>query len=751
MRAATPPVARLAGLAGLAAFGAWQWGLMVSPGAAGRILLAFAAAGAAAELIVLGARRGRAARAALTAVAALGSVALALLAAGVPAQLLAPANWNELLAGIGQGVDALPSVTVPYTAADPWPRLVILAGGGLLVAFAVLAAFGAGGARGGHGRAARALPLAALVLLFVVPSVARDLPDPYLRGAGFAALVAVFLWLERVTPNSAARAGVLVAGAIGLGLLAAPLLDRETPILDVNDLAGSIAPARGTTFDWNHRYGPLDWPRDGREVLRIRAAHAAYWKAENLDGFDGLRWLHVRGVADEEPPAAFYTHPDWTQDVRVTVRALNSDQFIGAGSTLVVRDARAAPIAGGSPGTYNADTPLRSGDSYVARVYTPRPTARDLASGTIPRPHNVGGGLVGSPLYAYLTLALPGRGAPGSYTGRPEIAGPGEGNVAFPPFGRGGAPSRVLRGVVLGDGEAALRASPYAATYALARRLAAGTHTPYEYVRAVEGYLSKGFSYNETPPQRAVPLASFLTADRTGYCQQFSGAMALLLRMGGVPARVATGFAPGAYSRSRGEYVVRDDDAHSWVEAYFEPYGWVPFDPTPAAAPAASQASFGATGSAGTPDPRDTGAGRHPTRKPATAFSSGPDSGPGALPVLAVVVLAIAILAAVALALPGRRRRDGPPRDAHVVELERALRRTGRPAGQGTTLRALERRLAGLPGAAAYLRALSAHRFAVAAPPPTPAERRALRRALGRGLGLRGRARALWALPPRLH
>ena len=82
MRAATPPVARLAGLAGLAAFGAWQWGLMVSPGAAGRILLAFAAAGAAAGLIVLGARRGRAARAALTAVAALGSVALALLAAG---------------------------------------------------------------------------------------------------------------------------------------------------------------------------------------------------------------------------------------------------------------------------------------------------------------------------------------------------------------------------------------------------------------------------------------------------------------------------------------------------------------------------------------------------------------------------------------------------------------------------------------------------------------------------------------------
>ena len=628
---------------------------------------------------------------------------------------------------------------------------MILIGGGLLVAFAVLTAFGAVGSRSGRARAARALPLAALVLLFVVPSVARELPDPFLRGAGFAALVAAFLWLERVTPSSAARAAALVAGAIGVGLLAAPLLDRETPILDVNDLAGSIAPARGTTFDWDHRYGPLNWPRDGREVLRVRAAHAAYWKAENLDGFDGLRWLHVRAVADEEPPAAFSTRPAWTQDVRITVRSLNSEQFIGAGSTVQISDARAAPLAAGSPGTFTADTPLRRGDSYVARVYTPRPTARDLASAAIPAPHGVGGGLVGSPLYAYLTIALPARGIGGSYAGRPDIAGPGEGNVAFPPFGQGGSPSRVLRGVVLGEGQAALRASPYAQTYALARRLAAGAHTPYQYVRAVEGYLSNGFSYSESPPERAVPLASFLTADRIGYCQQFSGAMALLLRMGGIPARVATGFAPGAYSRSRGEYVVRDDDAHSWVEAYFEPYGWVPFDPTPAAAPAASQASFGATGSAGTPDPRDTGAGLHPTRKPAAAFSRGSDGGAGALPVLAGVALVIAILAAGALALPGRRRREVSPRDAHVLELERALRRTGRPAPDGTTLRALERRLAGLRGAGAYLRALRAHRYAASAPPPTPAERRGLRHALARGRGLRGRARALWALPPRLH
>src|SRR5438445_9755844 len=111
--------------------------------------------------------------------------------------------------------------------------------------------------------------------------------------------------------------------------------------------------------------------------------------------------------------------------------------------------------------------------------------------------------------------------------------------------------------------------------------------------------------------------------------------MALLLRRGGVPARVATGFAPGGYSRSRGEYVVRDNDAHSWVEAYFEPYGWVPFDPTPPTAPAASQASFGTTPSAGSPDPRDTGSGRHRARKSGSTFARGGEDGTGPLPIVA--------------------------------------------------------------------------------------------------------------------
>ena len=87
----------------------------------------------------------------------------------------------------------------------------------------------------------------------------------------------------------------------------------------------------------------------------------------------------------------------------------------------------------------------------------------------------------------------------------------------------------------------------------------------------------------------------FLKQDKLGYCQQFSGAMALMLRMAGIPARVAAGFSPGSYNQDTREYRVRDLDAHSWVEVWFNGIGWVPFDPTPARSPAQSQSSALAT------------------------------------------------------------------------------------------------------------------------------------------------------------
>lgn len=75
-------------------------------------------------------------------------------------------------------------------------------------------------------------------------------------------------------------------------------------------------------------------------------------------------------------------------------------------------------------------------------------------------------------------------------------------------------------------------------------------------------------------------LTSFLTEIRTGYCQQFATAFALLARSLGYPARVSVGFLPGSAGEG-GTYEVRGTDAHAWPEVYFERYGWVPFEPTP--------------------------------------------------------------------------------------------------------------------------------------------------------------------------
>src|SRR5439155_22868576 len=136
-----------------------------------------------------------------------------------------------------------------------------------------------------------------------------------------------------------------------------------------------------------------------------------------------------------------------------------------------------------------------------------------------------------------------------------------------------GVPGTATRGAA-----AALLASPYARMYRLSRSLAASAPTTYDVVKRIEDYLKGGYGYSEDPPAHRFALPAFLFEDKVGYCQHFSGAMALMLRMNGVPARVAAGFTPGSYDSDAGEYRVHDLDAHDWVEVYFTGIGWVPFD-----------------------------------------------------------------------------------------------------------------------------------------------------------------------------
>jgi hypothetical protein len=80
------------------------------------------------------------------------------------------------------------------------------------------------------------------------------------------------------------------------------------------------------------------------------------------------------------------------------------------------------------------------------------------------------------------------------------------------------------------------------------------------------------------------PLTDFLFNVKSGHCEYYSTAMAVLLRTRGIAARVVNGFLPGEYNEAAGAYTVRKSDAHSWVEVYFPATrSWVTFDPTPSA------------------------------------------------------------------------------------------------------------------------------------------------------------------------
>jgi transglutaminase-like putative cysteine protease len=120
---------------------------------------------------------------------------------------------------------------------------------------------------------------------------------------------------------------------------------------------------------------------------------------------------------------------------------------------------------------------------------------------------------------------------------------------------------------------------------ALARALAGGARDRHEAVRRVEAYLRDGYRYSLDlhRDSRFDPLEDFLFVQRAGNCEYFAASMAVLLRAVGVPTRVVNGFQRGEWNEYGGYFVVRQRDAHSWVEAYLPGAGWVTFDPSPRA------------------------------------------------------------------------------------------------------------------------------------------------------------------------
>ena len=128
----------------------------------------------------------------------------------------------------------------------------------------------------------------------------------------------------------------------------------------------------------------------------------------------------------------------------------------------------------------------------------------------------------------------------------------------------------------------------------LARQISASADNNYDKASAIETYLRTKFGYTLQLP-RVVPrdpVANFLFERKQGHCEYFASSMAVMLRALGIPSRVVNGFRTGEFNDLTSQYLVRASSAHSWVEAYFPGYGWISFDPTPAA-PAQMRTGWG--------------------------------------------------------------------------------------------------------------------------------------------------------------
>jgi transglutaminase-like putative cysteine protease len=117
----------------------------------------------------------------------------------------------------------------------------------------------------------------------------------------------------------------------------------------------------------------------------------------------------------------------------------------------------------------------------------------------------------------------------------------------------------------------------------LAEEVTAGAKTLTAKAEAIRGFLLKNYEYSlftREPPEGVTPLEDFLFYTKRGYCEHFATAMVLMLRSIGIPARLVTGFLTGEKNEMGDYYLIRQSDAHSWVEAFIDGR-WLIFDPTP--------------------------------------------------------------------------------------------------------------------------------------------------------------------------
>jgi transglutaminase-like putative cysteine protease len=300
-----------------------------------------------------------------------------------------------------------------------------------------------------------------------------------------------------------------------------------------------------------------------------------YWTVDTLDTFNGEEWSRSNTTSRQYDPGLpfvdaenIYRGTTYELLQTVQIQALSSVLAPTAGTPVEIQDPGAGAesprtaedfysVGGVSVGVSNG---LTRADRYQLRTLV---TDRRADLGALAT--DTSGEL--SPVFAEAALAgeFPHEPASPELEQRAELPGA----------------DRYMR----------LPANTPQAIFNRARTVTAGHTTDFEAAWMLQSWFrdSGEFTYSTevSTGHDALVLADWLDDEdsvnfRTGYCEQFAAAMAVLARAVDIPSRVVWGFTPGDIDQS-GVITVRDTNAHAWVELWIEPYGWYPFDPTPRA------------------------------------------------------------------------------------------------------------------------------------------------------------------------
>ena len=384
----------------------------------------------------------------------------------------------------------------------------------------------------------------------------------------------------------------LARRAGGMALILAAVVAGGS--LLVADTASSLVPATGNVrWRYGGGYGPgfggvtFDRLADLHQSIIRRSnavvfratldpnappANEIYWRMESLDFFDGTAWrpsanradFYQPGIGGGDPEHAYRgTSQEITQRVQIVDLRTQVLPTVGVGQFFRSEsvDVNGFQITPDGSAIYQAE--LDEGDEYEVQSILPLQEEDLGALATLPD-----GTL--SPLFANAaedgaTSIQPGE-PPGDVTSPRDIQRFTDFNEEVP---------RALSQE--------------------ARRQTAGASTPFEAAWLLQRWFrdSGEFEYSTdvSTGHDTLDLEAWLTDPdslnhRTGYCEQFAAAMAYLGRVVGIPSRVVWGFTPGTVEQ-QGDgsevIVVRDNNAHAWVEMWMDGFGWVRFDPTPRA------------------------------------------------------------------------------------------------------------------------------------------------------------------------